>query len=72
MRWYSVSGGQGKRRPIAEQDIKEFEPLHMHRPITTRHRVSGVERIRPTGPHNHDQKMAATTTEKGERPVLLP
>ena len=35
--------------------------------LTTRHSVSGVDRISPIGPHSQDQKIAATTTEKGVR-----
>src|ERR1700719_557508 len=39
---------------------------------TTRHKVKGVESKRPSGPHNHVQKDAATTTATGERPALRP
>ena len=42
------------------------------RPSTTRQRVSGVDRISPTGPQSQPQKMADTITERGERPVLWP
>ena len=44
----------------------------MCRPATNRHRVSGVETIKPMGPHNQLQKIAATTTDKGDRPVVCP
>ena len=40
------------------------------RPSTTRQSVSGVDRISPIGPHSQLQKIAATTTEIGESPVL--
>ncbi len=44
----------------------------MWRPSTTRQSVSGVDRISPTGPHSHAQKMAEMTTDTGDSPVLWP
>ena len=44
----------------------------MWRPMTTRHSVSGVDKISPIGPHSQDQKIAATITENGESPVEWP
>ncbi len=40
--------------------------------MTTRHSVSGVDMIKPIGPHSHVQKMAATITDAGDRPVEWP
>ena len=34
--------------------------------------VSGVDRIRPTGPHSQAQKAAAINRARGELPVLWP
>ena len=44
----------------------------MWRPATTRHSVSGVETSSPIGPQIQLQKIAATTTDSGDRPVLWP
>ena len=44
----------------------------MCRPSTTRHKVSGIDSIRPTGPHSQPQNIAEMTTETGESPVLWP
>lgn len=42
------------------------------RPITTMRSVNGVDRMSPIGPQSHDQKIAATTTENSDSPVLWP
>ena len=42
------------------------------RPITTRHTVSGVARMRPGGPQIQVQKTAATINAMEETPVLEP
>ena len=44
----------------------------MWRPATTKHRVNGVDTIRPTGPHSQLQNIAATTTDSGDIPVVWP
>src|SRR3970040_2504983 len=41
-------------------------------PITNKQTVNGVARRSPTGPHNHIQKMAATSTATADTPVFLP
>src|SRR3974390_3501858 len=42
------------------------------RPATNKHSVNGVDTIKPIGPHNQLQNIAATTTDKGDRPVVCP
>src|SRR3954454_730733 len=42
------------------------------RPITTRQTVSGMDNSKPTGPHNHDQKIADATIARGEIRALAP
>src|ERR1700687_6262568 len=44
----------------------------MCRPATSRHKVSGVGRTRPTGPQSELQNMAPTTTESDDKPVAWP
>ncbi len=44
----------------------------MWRPATTRHSVSGVDTSSPIGPQIQLQKIAATTTDSGDSPVLWP
>ena len=41
----------------------------MCRPATSRHKVSGVDRINPAGPQSQLQNIAPTTTESGDNPV---
>jgi len=42
------------------------------RPATTRQSVSGVETMRPTGPHSAPQKSAAAMMPKGAMPMVWP
>ncbi len=43
-----------------------------YRPITSRHTVSGVDMMSPTGPHSAAQKVAATMSDSADSPVLEP
>ncbi len=62
----------GERRAVPEQHVEELEPAARGGRARRGRGVSGVERISPMGPQSHDQKMAATTTEMGDSPVLWP
>ncbi len=44
----------------------------MWRPATTRQSVKGVDTINPMGPQSELQKIAAMTTDSGDRPVVWP
>src|ERR1700736_6080774 len=44
----------------------------MCRPATSRHKVNGVDTIKPTGPHSQLQNIAAITTDSGDKPVVCP
>src|SRR5215207_5606132 len=41
-------------------------------PTTSTQTVSGVASSKPTGPHNHIQKTAASITATADTPVFLP
>src|SRR5579883_1832999 len=41
-------------------------------PSTSRHVVSGPDRMRPIGPHRNDQKAAATSWATSDMPRLVP
>ncbi len=61
-----------EHRVTTKNDLKEFELRGHTGPTLRRHTVSGVDSTRPTGPHSHAQKIAATMIASGERPVREP
>src|SRR5262245_25199801 len=46
--------------------------LGTYRPSTARHAVSGVDNTSPSGPHNHVQNAAATSSATSDTPTLWP
>src|SRR5947207_6971051 len=47
--------------------IEKIRSAGMNSPPTVRQTVIGVASSRPTGPHNHPQKIAETSSAIGER-----
>ena len=52
--------------------VEQVSSARTWRPATTRHRVSGVDSSRPTGPQMAAQNSAETMIASGDMPALWP